>query len=262
MRFLSPFIVYLFLLPMPSSGGNLLAASGEQDKVLEYVNKPWSGDLDGITERRFLRILTIHNPLFFIFDGARQRGIVAELAKMYEDHLAGEIGRVRSPTVVVITVGRDELIPGLVEGRGDLVMGNLTITPERQKLVDFGPPLHPHVDELVITGPAATNVASFDDLVKTGLYLRPSSSYFEHLQTLNSERKAQGKQLIPITEADENLEDFDLLDMVNAGVLRAIVVDSHKAAFWEQIFDTASVMGISCLPCALRSEFNVCRCSK
>jgi len=241
MRFLSPFIVYLALFPMPFSGGDLLAASGEQDKVIEYINKPWSGDLDGITEQRFLRILTVHNPLFFNFDGARKWGIVAELARLYEDHLAAEIGRVRSPTVVVIPVGRDELISGLVEGRGDLVMGNLTITPERQKLVDFGPPLHPNVDELVITGPAATNVASFDDLVKTGLYLRRSSSYFEHLQALNSERKAQGKQLIPITEADENLEDFDLLDMVNAGVLRAIVVDSHKAAFWEQIFDNIVV---------------------
>ena len=43
-------------------------------------------------------------------------------------------------------------------------MGNLTITPERQKRVDFGPPLHPNVDELVITGPAAKNVGSFDDL--------------------------------------------------------------------------------------------------
>lgn len=241
MRFLSPLIIYLALLPIPFTGEDLLAASGEQDKVLEYVNKSWSGDLDGITKRRFLRILTVHNPLFFTFEGTRQRGIVAELAKMYEDHLAGEIGRVRSPTVVVITVGRDELIPGLVEGRGDLVMGNLTITPERQKLVDFGPPLHLHVDELVITGPAATNVASFDDLVKTGLYVRRSSSYFEHLQTLNSERKAQGKQLIPITDADEYLEDFDLLDMVNAGLLPAIVVDSHKAAFWEQIFDKIAV---------------------
>jgi hypothetical protein len=31
MRFLSPFIVYLALFPMPFSGGELLAASGEQD---------------------------------------------------------------------------------------------------------------------------------------------------------------------------------------------------------------------------------------
>jgi membrane-bound lytic murein transglycosylase MltF len=146
------------------------------------------------------------------------------------------MGRVRSPTIIVIPVARDELIPGLIEGRGDLVMGNLTITPERQKLVDFGPPIHPNVDELVITGPAAKTVASFDDLVETGLYVRRSSSYFEHLQTLNAERRAQGRKPIPITEADEYLEDYDLLDMVNAGVLKAIVVDSHKADFWEQIF--------------------------
>jgi membrane-bound lytic murein transglycosylase MltF len=36
--------------------------------------------------------------------------------------------------------------------------------------------------------------------------------------------------------ADENLEDYDLLDMVNAGVLPAIVVDSHKATFWAKVF--------------------------
>ncbi len=154
MRFLSTVIGLLSLLPVLFAGGLVSAASGQQDEIIEHANEPWSGDLDGITERRFLRILTVHNPLFFSFDGAKQKGMVAELAKMFEDHLAEEIGRVRSPTVIVIPVGRDELLPGLIEGRGDVVMGNLTITPERQKLVDFGPPLHPNVDELVITGRA------------------------------------------------------------------------------------------------------------
>ena len=231
----------IMLLSILFGGGALLAADNPQDEVLEHANQPWHGDLDGMTERGFLRILTVHNPLFFSFDGAQKTGMVAELARLFEDHLAEEIGRVRSPTVVVIPVARDELIPGLVEGRGDLVMGNLTITPERQKLVDFGPPVHPDVDELVITGPAAKEVTSLDDLVQTGLYVRRSSSYFEHLQTLNAAREAQGKPPIPITEGDENLEDYDLLDMVNAGILGAIVVDSHKADFWEQVFDKIEV---------------------
>jgi membrane-bound lytic murein transglycosylase MltF len=241
MRFMSPVFGLLALFPLLLTGGPVLAASDEQDEIMAHANEPWSGDLDGITERGFLRILTVHNPLFFSFDGAKQKGMVAELAKLFEDHLAEEIGRVRSPTVVVIPVGRDELIPGLIEGRGDIVMGNLTITPARQKLVDFGPPLHPNIDELVITGPAAKNIGSFDDLVKTGLYVRRSSSYFEHLQALNAARKTQGKKPIPVTEADENLEDYDLLDMVNAGALKAVVVDSHKAAFWEQVFDKIEV---------------------
>ncbi len=241
MHLVTPVIVLLTLVTALFTSGPASAASGQQDGILEHANKPWTGDLGGITERQFLRILTVHNPLFFSFDGAKQKGIVAELAKMFEDHLAEEIGRVKSPTVVVIPVGRDELLPGLIEGRGDVVMGNLTITPARQKQVDFGPPLHQDVDELVITGPAVGNIESFDDLVKTGLYVRRSSSYFEHLLALNAERKTQGKKPIPVTEANENLEDYDLLDMVNAGVIRAIVVDSHKATFWEQVFENIEV---------------------
>ena len=241
MRVPSPVTTLLVLLPLLLSCGPVSAATADQEDLIQHANEPWSGDLTGITERKFLRILTVHNPLFFSFDGDKQKGIVAELSKMFEDHLAEEIGRVRSPTVIVIPVGRDELIPGLIKGRGDLVMGNLTITPARQQQIDFGPATYPNVDELVITGPDAKNIGSFDDLVETGLYVRRSSSYFEHLQALNAQRKTQGKKPIPITEADENLEDYDLLDMVNAGVIKAIVVDSHKATFWEQIFDKIKV---------------------
>ena len=81
MRFLSPVIGLLSLLPVLFTGGPASAASGQQDEIIEHANEPWSGDLDGITERRFLRILTVHNPLFFSFNGAKQKGMVAELAQ-------------------------------------------------------------------------------------------------------------------------------------------------------------------------------------
>ena len=233
MRFLLPTIGLLTLLSFP------LAQA--QEEIIEHANEAWRGDLDGMTKRGFVRILTVHNPLFFQFNGAEQKGLVAEWGKMFEEHLAEEIGRVRSPTVVLIPVSREQLLPYLIDGRGDLVMANLTITPKRQKLVDFGPPIHTDVSELVVTGPASKNVDSFDDLVETGLYVRRSSSYFEHLQALNSKREAQGKPPIPITEGDENLEDYDLLDMVNAGLLGAIVVDDHKVEFWERVFDKIEV---------------------
>jgi membrane-bound lytic murein transglycosylase MltF len=241
MRTLLPLIGLLTLLPFSFTAIMAQDAEPDRDEILEHANEAWTDDLDGITKRGFIRILTVHNPLFFQFEGAGQRGLVAEWGKAFEEHLGEEIGRVRSPTVVLIPVGRDELLPGLIEGRGDLVMGNLTITPERQKLVDFGPPIHTDVNELVVTGPQAPEIASFDDLVETGLYVRRSSSYFEHLQGLNAERVAQGKPSIPITEADENLEDYDLLDMVNAGALGAVIVDSHKAAFWQQVFDRIQI---------------------
>jgi membrane-bound lytic murein transglycosylase MltF len=222
----------------------LAAASpgaGAQDEILEHVNEAWTGDLDGMVERGFVRILTVHNPLFFTFDGVDQRGFAAEMARAFDEHLAKELGRVRSPSVVLIPVARDELLSGLVEGRGDLAAANLTITPERKKIVAFSAPIYPGISELVVTGPAAPAVSSFDDLVKRGLHLRRSSSYFDHAQGLNAKRKESGKAPIPIRPADEYLEDYDLLDMVNAGVIPAIVVDSHKAAFWSQVFPKIKV---------------------
>ena len=213
------------------------AAVEDSDEIILHALTPWTGDLDGMARRGFLRILTVHNPLLFNFDSQGKRGVVAEVSQLLDDFLGEEMGRVRSPTIVVIPVARDELIPKLVEGRGDIVMANLTITPERQQLVDFTPPLAIGINELVITGPETGAVESFDDLVDIGLYLRRSSSYYEHVLTLNAERETQGKKPIPIIDADENLEDYDLLDMINAGALQATVVDSHKAEFWTKIFD-------------------------
>ena len=235
--FFSPLLLLLSL----GLAGESRGAAAEDDHILEHANEAWQGDLGGMTERGFLRILSVHNPLFFNFDGVEQKGMVAELARLFEKHLNEEIGRVRAPTVVVIPVTRDELIPGLIEGRGDLVMGNLTITPKRLERVDFGPPVHANIDELVVTGPAAGLVRSFDDLVRTGLHLRRTSSYYEHMQALNARRWSVGKEPIPIIEADENLEDYDLLDLANAGVIKALVVDSHKAEFWQQVFDKITV---------------------
>jgi membrane-bound lytic murein transglycosylase MltF len=56
------------------------------------------------------------------------------------------------------------------------------------------------------------------------------------MTTLNAEREKAGKKPIPVVAVDEYLEDYDLLDLVNAGLMPAIVVDSHKAAFWAKVF--------------------------
>ena len=177
--------------------------SPEPNLLLDHISERWTGDLAGITERGFIRILTVENPLYFTFDGVEMRGFAPALAQQFEKHLAEEIGKVRSPTVVLIPVARDELLKGLVEGRGDIAIGNLTITPERSKLVDFSLPLISDISELVVTGPAATGVTSFDDLVEPQLYLRQSSSYFEHMTAFNAERRKTGREPIPVVAADD-----------------------------------------------------------
>ena len=63
------------------------------------------------------------------------------------------------------------------------------------------------------------------------MFVRETSSYYEHLVQLNTAFKEAGNPEITLTLADEFLEDEDLLEMLNAGLIPIIVVDKHKAEF-------------------------------
>jgi hypothetical protein len=43
------------------------------------IQKPWTGDLDGMIERRVIRVLTVNSKTFYFVDKAVQRGIVVDL---------------------------------------------------------------------------------------------------------------------------------------------------------------------------------------
>jgi membrane-bound lytic murein transglycosylase MltF len=88
----------------------------------------------------------------------------------------------------------------------------------------------------VVTGPASPRVAKLEDLSGQQVFVRPSSSYWDSLEALNERFKKEGRAEVRLTAAPEKLEDEDLLEMLNAGLIKLVVVDSHKAAFWRQIF--------------------------
>ena len=189
-----------------------------------------------ITKRR-IRILVIYNKTFYFVDRGRQRGATYDLGRAFEDDLNRRLGTGNlKVNVVFIPVSRDELIPGLVKGLGDIAAANLTITEERRQQVDFSDPLFTGVDEIVVTGPASPPIESAQDLAGQEVFVRKSSSYHESLLRLNAELEQAGKRAVRLKLAPETLEDEDLLEMVNAGLVRFVVVDSHKAEFWAQIF--------------------------
>jgi membrane-bound lytic murein transglycosylase MltF len=231
-------------IPAPAAGSAEGSESAESaaNVLLEHAHEPWKGGLDGILERGFLRAATANSPLFFLRDGMHETGFAVEIARELEAYLDKTYPKKgRRMNVVLMPLARDAILPAVREGRADFAFGNLTITPERSESVAFTRPTWKNVSELVVSGPAAPGIESLDDLAATGLHLRPSSSYFEHVSTLNQARDAAGKLVIPVESMDEHLEDYDLLEMVQAGILPAIIVDSHKAAILARVFDNITV---------------------
>lgn len=217
-------------------------AESDADILLAKLAEPWTGDLDGIVARGFLRIGVAYGAVFFTADGPKNSGINADAAAEFQKHLREKLGKeARDLTLVLAPVPRDRLVDALTEGRVDLLMANLTITPARLERVAFGDPIATNVRELLVTGPAAPAVATPDDLGDVEINVRASSSYHEHLTALDARRRAAGKPPLKIVATDENLEDEDIIELVSLGVLQATVVDEHKARVFAPIFDQAVV---------------------
>ena len=84
--------------------------------------EPFKGDLDGMVKRRVIRVLTVQNPVLYFVDRGREVGMTYELIKAFEKRLNENLGnKVVTLHVIAIPVARDQLIPWLLDGRGDLL---------------------------------------------------------------------------------------------------------------------------------------------
>ena len=230
------FILLGLLFPVTA----LAAPIEKHDELLQNVK--FTGDFDEMSQRHVIRALVVYNDMLYFFDHGQARGVSYEGLKLFEKFINEKLkkGTVKIRVVFVPTT-RDRLFADLVEGRGDLAAANLTITPERLDLVDFSDPFAKQVKEVVVTGPKAKKLAKLDDLAGHEIMVRKSSSYFEHLQNLNQTFKKKSWAPIILKPADKYLEDADLLEMVNSGILPWAVVDSHKAKFWAGVYDKLTV---------------------
>ena len=212
-----------------------------EDRFSEQMRKAletWTGDWDGMVTRNQVRVLVPFSKTFYFLDGGRQRGLTYDLMKEFEKQINKELKRKAVRVrLVFIPVNRDEFIQDLLNGVGDIAAGGLTITPERKKFIDFSRPFLTKVREIIVTGPSSPPLSSLDDLAGKTIHVRKSSSFYEHLVRLNASFLKAGKAEMTLIPEEENLEDEDLLEMVNAGLLPMLVMDSPKAEFWAKIFE-------------------------
>lgn len=194
-----------------------------------------TGDLDEILRARQFRLLVPYSKTHFFFDKGHERGVAAEFGREFETWLNKRHARKGLPIrVVFVPTARDRLFDALVAGKGDAVSAGLTITQERLRRVDFARPWLTGVDEILVSGPKAPQVARIEDLAGRDLPVRPGTSYREHLEATNRDFVARGLAPIRIVELSPRLQGEDVLQMVAAGLLPWAIADSHIAEHWSR----------------------------
>jgi membrane-bound lytic murein transglycosylase MltF len=217
-------------------------AKGRTGLALDPITTKWTGDYDGMVERRLVRILTVYSKTLYFVDKGTPRGTAYDQGKLLEEAIntAAGAGHIKI-NVQFVPLSRDELIPALLDGRGDIIMADMTVTPERSRQVGFTEPWIAGVDEIVVTAPGGPAIETIDDLAGKEVFVRQSSSYFQSLTRLNEQFARDGKSAISIVPAPEELEDEDLLEMANAGLVKILVVDNHKAWFWQRVWPSLAL---------------------
>ncbi len=246
-------LLHACALGAPLLAAAAIAVAQQPDKApatpraLPTQTKAWQGDFDGMVKRRHIRVLVPYSRTLYYNDKGRERGISADLVRDFEQYInkkyASELGK-RPITIYMIPTTRDVLLADVAAGRGDIAVGNLTVTAERRKIVDFVAPADQKpVSEVVVTGPKSPAVATADDLSGRTVHVRKASSYYESLVALNDRLKKAGRPPADLVVVPDALEDEDMMEMLNAGLLEAIVVDDWKARMWAQVLPGIKVNG-------------------
>ena len=237
--------------PAPSgttSGGPALVeiprAPDQPVSKLAKTTKPFAGDLAAIADRGHIRILVAPSRAHFETIDRRHRGRAVDAGVALARTLSERAARDIAP--VFIEAREEQLIPFLLAGRGD-VAANVLLTISRDEQVAFAPPIRTGIREVVVTD--RKPLVSLEDVGGHTVHVRKNSDHHASLIRLN-EQLQKNNRLAAVIAFDERAKtDEDLLDSVNAGRIRAAIVDDYIFERWRgelpKLADTNADVAVS-----------------
>lgn len=187
-------------------------------------------DLAEIKASGELRILTRNNPqTYFLFRG-RELGFEYELAEEFATRLGVKVRAVVPPEWT-------DLIPWLLEGKGDLIASAMTVTPGRAAEIAFTVP-YQRIPEVLVGRRGEPIPGSIDDLVGRAVHVREGSSYEATLLRLKLKKRMEfSVEIMP-----PHMETSDIVAMLRAGEIDLTVADQNIGWF-ERTYSNDIVLG-------------------
>jgi membrane-bound lytic murein transglycosylase F len=172
-----------------------------------------AADLDAIKARGELRVLVVPvkgSNEFFPLAGSPP-GFDREILEGF-----AQLQRIKIAPIAV--EGWDQLVPGLLAGRGDVAAGRFTVTEERKRRIAFTSEVFP-TRNVVLTRRPAPRVETLDQFRATKVGTIKGSSMAE----------AVAKAGVPAANLDDSYPPGGLPGALLAGKVRAVVLGIESA---------------------------------
>ncbi len=207
----------------------------------QLIHEKWRGDLDGMVKRRILRVLVAPNKLGFYFDGSEIHGALYEFCREFERFLNHKLHTGNLAIhLVFIPVGRDNLLPKLADGYGDLVATLMVTASQSHYAVDFTDPIYDDAKAIIVSGPGEQS-PRLEGLSGREVYYFSHTISYDNLRRLSGDLRRDGKPPIHLTPAAPDLQMEDLLEMVNAGLVPMTVAEDKVAQYWAKVLPNLKI---------------------
>lgn len=214
----------------PSSNAPTSDKAQSSRSALTIDDSSYTGDLAELKKRGKLRILVPANigGAYFL----PRKGWPVEDQHEAAASFAHRHGL--EPVLVPVESFAD-MIPSLLEGKGDVIAANLTVTDGRRESIGFSVPLTT-VHQQVLVAQDCTDVQATKDLDGKRIMVDPHSSFWERMKALQVEHPG-----IQLVKRPEGLTDEEELDAVANGEVDAAVRDSNVASMYLSFRDDIKV---------------------
>ncbi len=186
------------------------------------VHKP----LPNVQKSKVLVVVTSNGPnTYYVKNEGEYAGFEFNLVNLFASYLGPEY------SVEVVTSDQlGDVIPTMLAGKAHFAAANLSVTPERAKVVRFGP-AYLDVQQNIAYGVDQNNAPKdISDLVGKHIHVPQGSSYAERLKSLQANQPMLSWQEIKTSGTDE------LLEQVNMGLLDYTVADDRIISLMQNFY--------------------------
>lgn len=207
------------------------------DIFMETFFTKRTGDLPEMLKIHQIRVLVAPSRSTYFLDNTGQpRGLDYELLKSWEKMLNAKRPKGEPPvSLIFIPVIPSEVADAIRQGRGD-VAGLSLITPAREQEFAYTTPVFDNVQEVVVTRKGGYSLSRLEDLSGKEVYVIKGGAQMEGLETLNKQLRKQRLPKVKIVETEPYVNHEALLEMLQAGIIPAVVVPDAFARLWSKVF--------------------------
>ncbi len=194
------------------------ASEAFEAALLHHTKRVSVGDLDAVRKEGAIRILTRNNATSYYLYKGRRYGFDYDVAKLLGQELGLRVEVVVPPT-------RRDLVPYLLEGRGDIIMAGMATDADRADRVAFSQVVLETPWVVVMRKDRASTVKEAKDLDGKTVLMTASTGALKHIRRAGTMLGIH----IKARAAPESLEQEDLLELVDSGEVDGALLERQVA---------------------------------